>query len=448
MDGETGTLTDRIGEMTKSENATVRTRFQAFDGGSAWYDRHLNEGETAFNDLFHDVWRVFFTPAPPVAVRIKEFMDDRGLVPGKYASAHIRALSAVDQSSAEQEVKSWTTNAVNCASTLRPGKPIFVASDSKLSSEFAVEYGVSQNGKVLTHPNHPDQPSHLDKGEDEVTNNTTGGIQIAQKYPPDAYYDTFIDVYLLAFAKCVFTSNGGFGHWALLIGGDHTCTIRQKQTPKGIENPCNWTEAPGGAHYVELGLQEPLFFEPMEYSSVTGMPPPEMQKNAPILENLTISEELSATGTTSSGKIGLKHGGALVWNFSDTLMSYNLAEVKRLDPLLYASTDSDLWDDSSGAIPMWMKSYFQWHRQQRETLLNPKDWRSMKLFVMECLDCQDRCGGTSDRLKPMPTMLRMAAMTKRFILIHWKRPAKLEEFLLPPKGGIDWRVPDWLRKLR
>jgi hypothetical protein len=437
-------LTEQIGEMTKSENATVKTRFQAFDGGSAWYDGTLNEGETAFNDLFHDVWQVFFTPAPPVALRIKEFMDRHGLVPGKYASAHMRALYAVEHRSAGQ-VKSWTMNAVNCASTFRPGKPIFVASDSKLSSEFAVEYGISQNGKVVTHRNYPDPPLHLDKGE-EVANITVVGIQMAKKYPPGAYYDTFIDVYLLAFAQCVFTSKGGFGHWALLIGGNHTCTIRQKRSQKGIANPCNWTEAPGGAHDFESHLTQPLFFEPMEYFSATKMAPPEMQKIAPIAKNLTISHGLSATGT--GGMIGRTADGATIgWNFSDTLLSYNLAEIKRTDPLLYAANDADLWHDSP-AIPHWMKSYFQWHRQQRETLLNPSDWRSMKLFVMECLDSQDRCGGTADRLKPIPSMLRMAAMTQRFLLIHWRRPAKLEEFLMPPKGGIDWRVPDWLRKCR
>jgi hypothetical protein len=112
--------------------------------------------------------------------------------------------------------------------------------------------------------------------------------------------------------------------------------------------------------------------------------------------------------------------------------------------LYHTATEADLWEEST-AIPNWMKTYFKWHCEQREKVLNPGGWRSMKLFVIECLDFQDHCGGTSDRLKPLPTMLRMAAMTKRFLLIHWTRPAKLEEFLLPPKGGIDWRVPDWLR---
>jgi hypothetical protein len=152
---ETGTLIYQITHIKESENATVRAKYQSFDRGSGWYDGNLKEGETASNDLFHEVWRIFFTPAPPVAIRIKEFMDSHGLVPGNYASARIRALYAIEHRSAGQ-TKAWKRNGVNCASTFRTGKPILVASDSKLSSAYAIEYGISRNGKVVTHQNNPD----------------------------------------------------------------------------------------------------------------------------------------------------------------------------------------------------------------------------------------------------------------------------------------------------
>jgi hypothetical protein len=84
-----------------------------------------------------------------------------------------------------------------------------------------------------------------------------------------------------------------------------------------------------------------------------------------------------------------------------------------------------------------MKHYFRWHKEQRETLLNPKDWKKLRFLIMECLDAHASCGGTSDRLKPLPSLRRVAHISNRFLLIHWTRPAKLEEFLLPPKGGIE-----------
>ena len=262
MENETGSVISQIEQLANGANKTARAKFQSFDGGRGWFDGYLKEGETAFDDLFHDVWRVFFTPSPPVAIRIKEFMDRHGLVPGHYASAHIRALYALEFRAAGQ-TRAWVRNGVNCASRLRPGKPIFVASDSKYASEYAIEYGMKKNGKVVTHENNPDPPLHLDKGEEvmDLTNNIARRTQL----PASAFYDTFIDLYLLAMGECVFISKGGFGHWALLIGGNLTCTIKQKRGKKGIQNPCNWTKSPGVENDFESHLTDPLFLEPMEY---------------------------------------------------------------------------------------------------------------------------------------------------------------------------------------
>ena len=68
---------------------------------------------------------------------------------------------------------------------------------------------------------------------------------------------------------------------------------------------------------------------------------------------------------------------------------------------------------------------------------------------MQCLRDQDeeKCGGTADRLKPFLYQLREAYERQRVLLIYWTKPARLEEFLLPPKGGIDWRVPTWLEPI-
>lgn len=64
---------------------------------------------------------------------------------------------------------------------------------------------------------------------------------------------------------------------------------------------------------------------------------------------------------------------------------------------------------------------------------------------MQCLDfMDDHCGGTADRLKPFVLLLREAHKSKRLLFIHWNRPARLEEFLVPPRGGLDWRAPPFL----
>jgi hypothetical protein len=43
-------------------------------------------------------------------------------------------------------------------------------------------------------------------------------------------------------------------------------------------------------------------------------------------------------------------------------------------------------------------------------------------------------------------MILLAARSQRLLLIQWTRPFPLEEFLVPPIGGIDWRTPAWLTR--
>lgn len=253
--GEAATLVDDVREAASSKANVLRTKYQSYDGGQGWYNENLKANETEFNEVFHDVWTVFFTPAPPVATVIKREMVESGLAPGEYASAHLRALYALEFRAAGQ-TKAWARNAVNCASKLRPGKPIFFASDSKVASDFSLIYGEKMGGIVVTHTNNPDPPLHLDKAEDFF--NTT----IVNRRPSSDYYDTFIDLYLMALGGCVYISKGGFGHWALLIGGNTTCGMRFKRNKRGIVNPCNWTVPAGGLLISRSNLNEPIFLEP------------------------------------------------------------------------------------------------------------------------------------------------------------------------------------------
>ena len=113
-----------------------------------------------------------------------------------------------------------------------------------------------------------------------------------------------------------------------------------------------------------------------------------------------------------------------------------------VSPLLNFQPDIPLWKTSDSVIPGWLKSYFEWHQKQK-VLLNPSNWEQQKYLVVRCLR-DDSCGGTADRLLTIPTLLKVCAKYHRLLLIYWERPAKLEEFLVPPEGGLDWTVPSWL----
>ena len=132
------------------------------------------------------------------------------------------------------------------------------------------------------------------------------------------------------------------------------------------------------------------------------------------------------------------------------------------------TTTSSIWE-SSTVLPQWLKDYFQWHSQQTTFLkdhwkpklakLNQTEaakflWdqpdahtlseNKIRFFVVRCFRFDRRCGGLADRLLPLPYLLSVAANTSRVLLIHFQKPALLEEYLTPPQGGIDWRIPEWL----
>ncbi|VEU45143.1 unnamed protein product [Pseudo-nitzschia multistriata] len=148
----------------------------------------------------------------------------------------------------------------------------------------------------------------------------------------------------------------------------------------------------------------------------------------------------------------------LKYTYVETAIAPNVSNAvyyRDIPPeFLVRDPDRFLWDrtyttagtnGSNGTVvevPEWMKDYFRWHRYKRSTW-NLTDWQSERWLISQCLKDQDpkKCGGTADRLKPLPTLLRRAWETKRIYLIRWTRPAMLEEFLVPPEGGFDWRVP-------
>ena len=203
---------------------------------------------------------------------------------------------------------------------------------------------------------------------------------------PSEYYDTFVDLYLLGLSRCVTYNVGGFGQWGSWMGYNSTCYNRHGDKSKTFH--CDWTE-PGANHeYKPFDHNGPILLPPMSDSTET-------------------SEAESPIDTTTE------------------------KEVR--EPAWKTST----------IIPKWMKDYFEWHSKTKSQLTED-NWNQTKYLVMQCTDENDHCGGTSDRLQPLPLMIHLAAKNNRLLLIRWTKPCPLEEFLVPPPGGLDWRLPAWL----
>ena len=98
------------------------------------------------------------------------------------------------------------------------------------------------------------------------------------------------------------------------------------------------------------------------------------------------------------------------------------------------------WRNSS-VLPPWMKNYFQWHQDVRANMASTGNWSQHNFLIVRCFNADARCGGGADRLRTLPFILMLANVTRRFLVYKWERPCALEEFLVPPLDGLDWRWP-------
>jgi hypothetical protein len=139
------------------------------------------------------------------------------------------------------------------------------------------------------------------------------------------------------------------------------------------------------------------------------------------------------------------------------IMNENSLATVAMLKLSVEAAPSFIFHDAKNNLPQWMTDYFLFHAAQRAQLLllngNETNWdvksfrQEFKFLVMVCRKGES-CGGTADRLLPIPSMVRLAAKTKRLLFLYWEQPAALEEFLVPPPAAennglpsLDWRLP-------
>ncbi len=388
--GERVTVQDEILIFASNNSIpSFRVKFQAHDHGQVYYDSTLLPDEPTFAQVFAECWRVFFTPALPIAKRIQTYMNQNGLEVGKYPSTHLRALYNVEERD-PRFLEQLTRHAVNCSlQFVEPEYPyLFFASDASYAQQVAGEYGTRRGYHVIS-PQHEQNPLHLDKAKQWRSRS------------PTEYYDTFVDLYVLSLGKCVSYGMGGYGRLASYMSRNVSCAL-QHMTAISLSEcrlTTTYTRARNSSSHV---LTNDKIF------------PPAMRALA--------SEEVNEL------HLPTHHAG-----------------VSYPQPQPQAIVSNPIWKDSK-QLPQWMKDYFDWHAEQRQRL-SPKNWNETRYIIMTCMDSDEKCGGTSDRLRLLPALVRVAANTNRLLLIYWERPAFLTEFLVPPVGGINWVAPDWFHDI-
>jgi hypothetical protein len=372
--------------FSRNERLSVIVKLQSYNGGSLYYNQYIHG--PSFEEIYHDVWRTIFTPSLPIQKIIQKHLNTFNLRPGEYTAAHLRGLYGITDRP-KNVLHKMAQNAINCAIKLRPEGPIYFASDSKEAVDHVIDsISPSTDIKIIALKRQI-EPLHLEKSRNWENRSVS------------EYYDTFVDLYLLALSACLTYNVGGYGQWALWISKFPTC-FNQHGTNVSPWIACN------GTH---VNMTQALDYS-AENDGQIFLPPMPQNHIPQAIGNRTMELLYSLNNTWSLPK-----------NNSITL---------KIEPMT-----------SSLNIPDWLRRYFEWHKAKTSSL-SEKTWKQSNYLVMECLEYHERCGGLSDRLRPIPTLLLIAAQSERLLFIRWTRPFPLEEFLIPTSDGIDWRVPSWL----
>lgn len=207
------------------KNITVlRARLQTFDGGSIYFNEQFNSTGVSYESIYHDLFRILFQPAAPVQKIIDDELKSVGLTPGEYATAHYRAFYG-KRLPDDEKIRSTAVNAVECASELRPGGPVYFASDSSHAIQSIKNYAQEHSRPVVIIQN--DEPLHLDKA------NSTNAAD---------YYNVFVDLFLLGMGRCGSVGMGGFGRYGLLLSYNASCWNRHSYNRQRMD--CHWKDAP------------------------------------------------------------------------------------------------------------------------------------------------------------------------------------------------------------
>jgi len=183
-----------------------------------YYNDQRKEGEVPASMAYKDVWNVLFKPSFMLTERLKETMDLMGLVAGEYAAVHIDYEYEPASDVEAEELRAKVHEAMNCLSGLRPGGPYFVAAQTYAIAQHALDYakqhtGVNVQAKQIAHD--------------------------TSTVPVDLY-TSFVEIMLLASARCVAFNRGGYGQLGYMLGYDYNCRI--KYTGEDVE--CKWVDPP------------------------------------------------------------------------------------------------------------------------------------------------------------------------------------------------------------
>ena len=246
----------------------VNRNYASRDIGNTFQD----ETGLSPEDVWPGIFRRMFKPSKAVGEIIDSLAQGSGLVPGEYAGTQIRARFPVGKEGIQMvgrkelvnmnhhETKIYVQklgdNAANCALKAMPEtKHIYVATDtSELLGYLLYESPIwgdhnsthAGNNNIttsaVTNPHQRPSAKIVTRPDYNVSSLYFGKTyleNLLDEPPPEAYFQIFIDLWMLSHTKCMSQGHGGFGHFgSTLSGNHHTCRNRHRNYDLGILESC------------------------------------------------------------------------------------------------------------------------------------------------------------------------------------------------------------------
>ena len=182
------------------------------------------------SEFFHDMFLALFRPTPDLQRIVEIHMRTLNLRPNQFVTAHIRAKYP-----GEPYRETWNTtllatsviHAVDCASSLAPTLPVYVAGDTIRALEAAQEYG---RHRTSSYP----VVSLLDI--DILPREDPPHLNFAARENPSDFFPIFSDLIIMSQSRCVAFGAGGFGRFGSLASFNSSCQVMH--SGNGVLNDC------------------------------------------------------------------------------------------------------------------------------------------------------------------------------------------------------------------
>jgi hypothetical protein len=236
--GAVATTAKRLDRLISTNATVIGSKLQipgAYYETDQWKWSPFTHSQTVDESLllFHDLFRILFRPSPPVAEMVQQELQQ---ISRPYIAAHLRAKypgepyrTAEDEQLSQDQKEAIllrsVTQALQCASHLKPKVPIYFAADATQANQLVQQH--FHNNRTIR------RISTL-----SAQRASSVHLAFAKLEHPSGYFPIFVDLLMMGNADCVSYGRGGFGQLASYLSYNATC----HQFRRSGGDACSWQD--------------------------------------------------------------------------------------------------------------------------------------------------------------------------------------------------------------